>query len=437
MSLFYILYFVYFGVIFLTCIILWKLEKISKNNIYLIIPIVSTGFWALHWLIFINFFAETSFYDFGIYYYSGRQIWINPRRFYIETWFGYDIGIAYLPFFSFLWAISLSLIPYTISYFIWYMMLVIIVILFILEFNKILIMLGLEEKSHRFLFLIIISNGWPVFHQFALCQSKFLVGLIIFYILRMELQYNKEEREKSLKYYCWIYFLFVLLVGMVPYLLFLLLIYLFHDIQKDELLEKKNLKKYGIIAIWFLAQNFLFLLHPILIIDFLKVWIGFQERQYELRHFYLIFINDIFSIPNIIELTVSLILLIIMYIIIIFLIINKKINLINKFSLFAISIIFLNYLSYRIFVFLLPLALLLFIPFIKQEIQGKEFIKENKIVLYGIVSIAGIYLTVDKVNPYYPSFEGMTVIYLISIIILGICLLILYKEKMNIIEEET
>jgi len=436
-SFFYILYFVYFGVIFLTCLILWKLEKISKANIYLIIPIVSIGFWGLHWLILIEFFAETSFYDFGIYYYSGRQIWVNARRFYIETWFKYDIGIAYLPFFSFLWAISLSLIPYTISYFIWYVMLVIIVILFILEFNKILILLGLEEKSHRFLYLIIISNGWPVFHQFALCQSKFLVGLIIFYILRMELQYKKEEREKSLKYYYWIYFLFVFIVGMVPYLLFLLLIYLFHDIQKDELLEKKNLKKYGIIAIWFLSQNFLFLLHPILIIDFLKVWMGFQERQYELRNFYLIFINDVFSIPNIIELTVSLILLIIMYIVIIFLIITKKINLINKFSLFAISIIFLNYLAYRIFVFLLPLALLLFIPFIKQEAKGKEFIRENKIVLFGIISIAGIYLTVDKVNPFYPSFEGMTVIYLISVIILGFCLLILYKDKRNIIEEET
>ena len=126
-----------------------------------------------------------------------------------------------------------------------------------------------------------------------------------------------------------------------------------------------------------------------------------------------------------------------MYIVIIFLIITKKINLVNKFSLFAISFIFLNYLAYRVFVFLLPLALLLFIPFMKQEVKGKEFIKENKIVLFVIASIAGIYLTVDKVNPYYPSFEGMTVIYLISVIVLGICLLILYKEKRNIIEEET
>ena len=437
MSLFYLLYFAYFGIVFLTCFILWKLKIITNDNLYLIVPIVCAGFWALHWLILIEFFAETSFYDFGIYYYSGRQIWINARRFYIETWFEYDIGIAYLPFFSFLWAISLSLIPYTISYFIWYCMLIIIVILFILEFNKILILLGLKEKIHRFLFLLIISNGWPVFHQFALAQSKFLVGLIIFYILRRELQYKKEAREKSAKYYWWTYFLFVLIVGMVPYLLLLLLIYLFHDIPKDELTEKVNLKKYGIIIVWFLAQNFLFFLHPILILDFLKIWIGFQGRQYELRHFYLIFVDDVFSIPNIIELIVSAILLIIMYIIIVVLIITKKLRLIDKFSIFAVSIIFLNYLSYRIFVFLLPLTLLLFIPFLNQELKGKEFIKENKIVLLGLISIAGIYLTVERATPYYPSFNGMSILYLIFTILLGICLLILYKEKKSSVKEET
>ena len=437
MSFFYLLYFAYFGIVFLVCFILWKLKVITNENLYLIVPIVCAGFWALHWLILIEFFAETSFYDFGIYYYSGRQIWTNPRRFYKETWFEYDIGIAYLPFFPILWAISLSLLPYSVSFFIWYGLLFIIVILFILEFNKILILLGLRERIHRLLFLLIIANGWPVFHQFALSQSKFLVGLIIFYILRRELQYKKEEREKSAKYYWWTYFLFVLIVGMVPYLLLLLLIYLFHDIPKDELTEKWNLKKYGIVIAWFLAQNFLFFLHPILIIDFIKIWIGFQGRQYELRHFYLIFINDVFSIPNLIELIVSVILLIIMYTMIVYLIITKKLQLIDKFSIFAVSIIFLNYLAFRILVFLLPLTLLLFIPFLNQELKGKEFIKENKIALLGIISIAGIYLTVERATPYYPSFNGMSILYLVSIIILGICLLILYKEKKSIVEEES
>jgi len=224
---------------------------------------------------------------------------------------------------------------------------------------------------------------------------------------------------------------------MVPYLLFLLLIYLFHDISKVELTEKKNLKKYGIISLWFLTQNFLLLLNPILISDFLKISMGFQQRQYELRHFYLIFIQDLFSIPNVIELIVSVTLLIIMYVFIVFLIITKKLKLIEKFSYFAISFIFLNYLAFRILVFLLPLTLLFFIPFLNQELKGKEFIKENKIVLISLLSILGIYLTVERATPYYPSFDGMSAGYLIFTSILGICLLILHLKKDKFIKQES
>jgi len=436
MSLFYLLYFGYFAVVFLLCFILWKIELINKDNIYLFIPIVCVGFWAIHWLIQIEFIATTSHFDFGIYYHSGRQIWIDPRRFYKED-FGYSIGIAYLPFFLVLWAISLSLLPYSIAFFIWYCLLFIIVAFFILEFNKILILVGLKEKGHRFLFLIIISNGWPVLHQFALSQTKFLIGLILFYILRREIQYKKEEREKNDKYYWVTYFLFVLIIGMVPSLLILLLIFLFHDISKEDLWEKENFKKYGIIIILFLCQNFLFFIYPNLIFDFLKIFLRYQGRQYELKHFYLFFINDLFSIPDILKMIVSIILLIIMYGIIIFLIITKKIPLLEKFCYFAVSFIYLNYLAFRILIFLLPLTLLLFIPFIKQELKGKKFIKENKIVLIGLISISGIYLTTVWPNGYYPSFEGIAAGYLIFVITLGISLLILYLKKERSIEEES
>ncbi|MFX1383362.1 MAG: hypothetical protein ACFFBP_13045 [Promethearchaeota archaeon] len=396
---------------------------------------VCVGFWALYWQIMIKFMVETSHFDFGIYYYSGRQIWSNPRRFYEED-YGYSIGIAYLPFFLVLWAISLSLLPYNISYFIWYIFIYLFAFLFILEFNKILTLLEVKERNYRFLFLIIISNGWLVLHQFALSQSKFLVGLILFYIIRRELQYKKMDLEKSIKYYWWTYFLFILIVGMVPYFMILLLIYIFHDIHKEELFAKLNLKKYGIVIVMILAQNFLFFLHPILIFDFLRIWRRYQERQFELKHFYLLFINDVFSISDVIKFAVSLTLLIIMYIVAVILIITKKIRLIDKFSYFAVSFLFLNYLAYRVLVILLPLTLLLFIPFLKQDVKGNEFIKKNKIVLLGFLSVSGIYLVVERVNPYYPYFEGMVAGYLICTCILGICLLIFCKYKQSNIKEE-
>ncbi|MFX0138674.1 MAG: hypothetical protein ACFFDN_33840, partial [Candidatus Hodarchaeota archaeon] len=378
------------------------------------------------------------FWDFGVYYYSGRQLLIDPNRFYTED-YGSWIGITSLPFFCMLWAISLSLLPYNISYFVWYGLHYIFAVLFLLEFNKILELLGVKEKIHRFMFLMVISNGWLIIHQFALNQSKFLVGVILFFILRREIQYKKEEKEKDFKYKFITYFLFVMIVGMIPYFLFLLLIFIFHDIPFGELFEKENLKTYGLVALIFLCQNFLLIIYPRLIFDYyFIVFRYFQSVQLKSLCYYLVFIKKIFIIPPLAKFIVSLILIIVMYVIIAFLLITKKLKIHEKFSYFALSFILTNTLAYKTIIILFPLIILLFIPFLHQDEIGRNFIEKNKYVLIGLLSVLGIYLTIERQNSFYPNLFGGTAGYLIFTLLLVFCLLKLHLDKdFYIVERKT
>ncbi|MFX0138672.1 MAG: hypothetical protein ACFFDN_33830, partial [Candidatus Hodarchaeota archaeon] len=265
-------------------------------------------------------------------------------------------------------AISISLFPYNIAYFIWYGLNYIFAALLVIEFNKILKLLSIKEKIHRFLFLMVISNGFLILIQFALNQTKFFVCAILLFILRREIQYKKEEKEKDFKYKFITYFLFVMIVGMVPYFLFLLLIFIFHDIPFSEVFEKENLKTYGLVALIFIAQNFLFIIYPRLIFDYyFIIFRYYQNYQISLAFYYLTFIHKIFIIPNTVKIIISLILLTILYEIIGFLLITKKLTIQEKFSYFAISFIFLNSIAFKTLIVLFPLTLLLFIPFFHQD----------------------------------------------------------------------
>ncbi|TFG25714.1 MAG: hypothetical protein EU529_00440 [Promethearchaeota archaeon] len=415
-------------IFFLICLFLYLRKKKNNEILYIIIPMICIGIWALHSLIIIYIRQNIPFWDFGVYYYSGRQLLIDPNRFYKED-YGFWVGITSLPFFCMLWAISISLLPYNIAYFVWYGFHYICAVLFILEFNKILKLLGVKEKIHRFLFLMVISNGYLIFLQFALNQSKFFVGALLLFILRREIQYKKEEKEKDFKYKFITYFLFVMIVGMIPFFLFLLLIFIFHDIPLGELFEKENLKTYGLVIIIFLAQNFLFFIYPGLIFDYYHVFRYFQGVQLYSLGYYLVFIKKIFFIPPRAKFILSFIRLIFMYVIIAFLLITKKFKIHEKFSYFALSFLLTNTLAEKTLIILFPLILLIFIPFLHQDEIGKDFIKNNKYVLIGLLSVLCIYLTEGVENPFYPNLFFGTAGYLIFTLLLGICLLKLHLDK--------
>jgi len=387
-----------------------------KKNIYLIIPIICIPIWASLVLISTQInpdYAGFLYWDYSIWYGAGRQIFRDPTKLYDYN-YGYDIGYTWTPCWASLFAISLSLIPYIIGYFLLYILNVISGMLMIREYNRILILANIRKKSHRFIFLIIISNGFIIFNVFIQNQNKLMIGFFIFYILRRELECRISKIEKNLKYYLINYGLFVFVLGMAPYFIFLLLIYLFEEIRLKKLVKKGSIKIYSIVIVMFLLQNILFFIYPILIVKFLE---GFYKNT----NFFIFYLYEWLRFSDEQTTQINIIFSIFLFTLTMLLIINKKLRLEQKFAYFSIFAIFFSLFANRILTFLLPLTLLLFLPFLKQELKGKEFIKQNKILLIGLLSVLGLYLNINPETIYFivltilPFFNKIVLMFLINI----------------------
>ncbi|MFX1446005.1 MAG: hypothetical protein ACFFHV_21520, partial [Promethearchaeota archaeon] len=278
--------------------------------------------WALFWAIFLRPGLEGVAYDFTNFYYCGEKVLKEPWNLYdfnaIQPG-GIKYGYKYLPNFAVIIGVPLYLLPsISIAYKVFYIINIILAMLYVIWFNKILILLNLKKKLHRFLFLFSMSNGFIVLEQFKNNQMKFLIGLILLFILKQEIQYRIQPFDKDLKFYLITYNLFILIIGAFPYLLFYFLIYLFQDIPYNQLFNKENLKKYIIIIVSFTAQNFLFILYPSLIRDYYN-FIRVENYRFNKRlsQHWLRFYQD-YDIPLPIEtaLWINNTLLIILYIIV-------------------------------------------------------------------------------------------------------------------------
>ncbi|MFX0139819.1 MAG: hypothetical protein ACFFDN_39630 [Candidatus Hodarchaeota archaeon] len=374
-----------------------KLFLQVKENLFLIIPMACIVLWAIIFLImtlfnpiFNNF--QFIYFDYKIWYGAGQQIHKDATKLY-STDYGYDISYTWMPCWAMIFAFSLSLIPYAIGYFILYTINILSGILFVREFNKILLLYDVKKKMHRFLFLIIISNGFVILNIFMQNQTKLMVALIIFYILRREIHYRKGGIEKNFKYNLINYFLFVFMIGMAPYFIFLLLIYIFQDIKFKDVLKKDNMKIYAIVLSMFLIQNILFIIFPVLIFEFLE---GFSKNA----NFFIFYLSEWLLFTDLQITVINSISTIILAIITLILLLKTELKIELKFAYFALVAIFIGLFANRVLSILLPLILLIFIQFLKQHFEGIEFIKQNKILLIGIVSIAGIYLNVNAETIY-------------------------------------
>lgn len=415
-----------------------------KEKLYLIIPMACIVLWAILFLISTLFdpgLANFQFiyFDYKIWYGAGQQIHKDATKLYI-TDYGYDISYTWMPCWAMIFAFSLSLIPYVIGYFILYTINIFCGILFVREFNKILLLYDVKKKLHRFLFLIVISNGFVILNIFQQNQTKLMVALIIFYILRREIHYRRGGLEKNFKYNLINYCLFVFMIGMAPYFIFLLLIYIFQDIKFKDVLKKDNMKIYAIVLSMFLIQNILFIIFPILIIEFLD---GFFKNA----NFFIFYLSEWLLFTDIQITIINIISTIVLIVITLILILNTKREIEIKFAYFAFIAIFIGLFANRVLSILLPLILLIFILFLKQDFKGIEFVKENKILLIGIIAIAGIYLNINAETIYniiitvFPILTGpflMFFIYLrwiilLSIMVFSLFILMLRYEKVIIV----
>jgi hypothetical protein len=411
-------------------------EQFVKKNLYLAIPIICIAFWAIYFHLTGGFWGKGYIGDFYCFYTAGRYALTNPTNLYNVPGLPY----VYLPSWAMSFSITISLFPFQIAYIIYNIIIFLVGAISIFEFNKILKLMDVKKQIHRFMFLIIISNGYFVYTQFKYCQFKFIILLIFLIIIRREIQYRNKGKEKDLKFYIINYAILVYAIGIAPYLIFLVFIYVFHDIGFHELIDKVNIQKYFILLILFILENFLFVIYPSLIFDFLKCFYhpttlggrlvtvlymkGFVELSKRQMTVMLFIFYPILAISTIV------------------LILYKGLKIEEKFSFFLLAFLFFGLHSHQdlLALVLFGIILLLFAPFLKQDVEGIEFIKVNKLVLIGIFSIGCMFFVSDDFifihfTPMYLQYD-LGIIWIAKVIILHIvmvgCIAALYIQKYRI-----
>ncbi len=373
-----------------------KKHEYFKNNIYRIIPIITLCFWALISLIKDDFNIIDG--DYPAFYYGGKVILTNPNNLYAQGW-------VYMP--SFALALSiLSLIEYGISKWIFFFIILIIGALSIIEFDKILILKKIDNKLNRFLFLLVISNGIYIMNLFDFLQKQLFVLFLILLFIKREIKIRDKNGDISnIKFQFTQLSILIFAIGMSPNLLFLCVIYLFRNVSVKSIFSKHQFKRYSLFIIVFISQNFLFLIFPNLIIDFLQGFylvMGQKPNIYILtpqfiieEQIYFSFITlDVIGYIFDIKFPIGIISLILMSIITIVISFQKDLIIEKKFGYFALFSLFFNsYITLTQIVALLPLIALLFIVKI-QNLENywslssyRDYIKKNFLFLIGLICI--------------------------------------------------
>jgi len=401
-----------------------------KQNLYLIIPICCIILWAIYALLHCLFIDNILVHwDFLQRYIPAKTLLFDPENIYhteaVAFWLP-SHTILFVPF---------VFVPILIANYIFYSINIFLAIIFVRQFNRILILMDLNEKIYRFMFLMIISNGFIVYRQFWLNNVKFIVGVILFFVITRELHYRKDKITKTMKYYWITYGPFALAIGIYPPFIYLMLIYLFQDVRFRDLLKKKSFKMYGIIGIWFAIQNFIIFIYPSLIFDLLTLYSRYNEEWGPTMFFYFKDFS-LFQIPY--KQFIILLMSIIMGFISFLLILNKKLQIEEKFAYFSLISIFLNIYTWQVLLILIPFSLLVFLKFLNKEIKVMDFFKKNKILIIGLIGIIGISFMPEfnfSFYKYAPFLENNPYNIIVSlrwvffVFMLGFSILILHIKK--------
>lgn len=242
------------------------MTKNIKKNSYLILPIASLFFWALYALIVRDFY-QVKIYDFECFYYAGKMLQTAPEKLYHSN------GYFYSPFYAMIFSFTLSNLELRSALFIGFAVNIILGIIMIFEFDKLLKLLNVND-AYRLIFLLIIFNGWKIYSQFYMVQSKILSALCLIIVVRREIKWKISFEDKDLKFYCINYFLLLIIMSVAPYYVFFLIIYIIHQMKGFGKLNRTYIyslfKHFLLIGIIFSLQNIVFFMYPNTILDFLN-----------------------------------------------------------------------------------------------------------------------------------------------------------------------
>lgn len=391
-------------------------------------------FWAFYYFIKVGGIPPyTRYADFGFFYESGTRVLTDPINLYkMEKFY-------YLPSAATFFAFTLAIFPLSISYYAFYFTNIVLGILIVREFNKILILLDIEDKFTRFLFLILISNGWFLHRIFTFNQTKLIVSFLLVLIIKREIQYRIGEREKDLKYYFINYFTLIFLIGLAPILILVFIIFLFNDINIRDFFKKKSIKIHLLIIVIFLFQNILFIIFPSLIFDYFAkdglnwayVLPGYCNCFFFEIGYYL---SEPFFTLYFISSTI------IIAVITIILAFHPNLRLETKIGFFSLSYLILGMFSGFMLCYMnMMFSLFLLIPNINKKEKKMEFIKENKLISVSLLIYAAIifispletiqtYLLITNEYP-FNIIATYRYVFLIGFYIISVILILLIKNK--------
>lgn len=434
-----------------------------KEKWYLIIPIICIFFWALLSIIKDNFYIYNAA-DFDWFYYASKNIFSDPVHVFSPS---SPEDYNYAPSIVTIFGVIVAIFSFKASAWILFICLFIAAVFSIVEFNKILILYKVDNKIHRFLYLIVLSNGLRFIQLFDVLQTKIIVAFLLLLFLRREIQIrHSADKPNDFKFRFTQMMILIFAIGLVPhYALFLIIIYLFHGITLKEIFKKEQIKKYLLMIVVFLIQNFMYIVVFILSPKELLYIFGYMSQgsrtfpqnitysDLELINFKLPpdALSTFFHIVNLyidltflhfnILLVISILSLLITSIV---LSAKKNLNIEQKFGYIALFSLFLNvYYHVRDLNLLLPLVALLFIINLKNEKKVLNFIRNNVIWIFGLALISILYFVpplyfLVKYFPFISSvpfiilFLIMPIIYIF--IVLALLLLRNKKKQVNITE---
>jgi hypothetical protein len=397
-----------------------NLENKKKKNWLIILPILVILFWGIFCLIHENFYLTKYETDFTYFYDAGHRIANNPLTL-------YDVSQYYhLPIFAYSF-IFISMFPYWNAMLVMFAINIIVGILFVIELNKVFQLMNIKNNLTRAVYISIICSSWNIYLQFYYCQVKIIVVLILIFVIRREIQYKEQKKsfnsKKKFWYYFINYFLIAYSLSITPYMIFFYLILFMDDFGKGNLFKRESLMKMGGFVGIIVAQNFIFIIHPILFIEYIS-GVSFFHLYYLVDILpYLSFnIFQILSIP-------FLIILISLNLLILF----SNYDLKTKMGLSGVVYLLFNgYGTSGHFIYIM----LMFFLLIAQVKERESFIKtikekENRLVILGmlfilILNVSSVYNSAirDEFSILFnPPFE----IFMISrhIILIGIITFIL------------
>ncbi len=220
-------------------------------------------FWILFSLILYGFSLP---YDFIAYYLGGKNIFSNPELLYTEY---IDPPFIYFPSIATILSL-LALFPFDIAKWIFFFILFAFAESSLIMFDKILDCKNVQNNSLRFMILFSMSNGFVIMESFYLLQMKYIAIFLVLLFLKREMVNRKMDiSEFNFKFYLVQIILLLFAVMIIPYLIFLIPLYIFHNVSSNEILNREQLKKYLLFGIVFLSSNFMFFVEPSLLIRFL------------------------------------------------------------------------------------------------------------------------------------------------------------------------